>query len=147
MGGRVGSVDKSFNLTGIWNGIYNYPAKYEIPESHFLATLIEFGGSFSGSIHEIMQRRGHRGVKANASVEGKRTEDLVTFVKLYDGGGLSHSVHYEGHLSLDGCEIEGHWHIPHEDPARVFAGRFLMIRRRAAKTQQTLQERFEHTAL
>lgn len=146
MGGHVGSVGKSFNLTGVWDGIYNYPAKYEIPESHFLATLIEFGGSFSGSIHETMQRRAHRGVKAHASVEGRRSGDLVTFIKLYDGGDPSHNVHYEGYLSPDGCEIEGHWHIPHDDPSRVFAGRFLMIRHRAGKTQQALVERFELTA-
>lgn len=118
------------SITGVWQGLYTYLTEADMPESHFTATLIEAGGLVSGTIHEVMNRyRGGR-TPANATVEGRREDSRVVFMKSYNGvGGLTHQVHYDGVLDEAGYEIEGHWTIYSLRSGR-FEGRFLMVRNR-----------------
>ncbi len=136
-------TDHSKSLTGIWNGLYTYPAEVRMPESHFVATLFDGGVFLSGTIHENMQRGDGTAIPANAAVDGTRDGNHVAFIKSYDGlSGLGHSVHYVGTLAEDGDEIEGQWHI-HTRRGDLFSGRFLMIRTRG-KRAAVETEAFEH---
>lgn len=120
------SEDQPENLTGIWQGLYMYPAALE-PGS-FVATVMDIAGGLTGSIHETAADEGQTPRPRNASLTGFREGQTVAFVKRYDGsGGWSHSVNYHGTLSRDRSEIEGVWDIP-----GAWSGRFLMIRSRAA---------------
>lgn len=123
------------NLTGVWDGLYRYPAGIRTPESAFTAVMFDSGGSLSGTIHETM-KLGTHDIPASAFLEGRIEGASVTFLKTYDGtGGQSHSVSYDGTLGADGNEIEGQWRI-HADFG-VMTGRFLMIRtRRSAKAKR-----------
>jgi hypothetical protein len=110
------------NLTGVWHGLYSYPEG--LGAAAFVATLIEAGARFSGSIHEDSNNDGEPVRRLNATVDGRRAGQMVTFAKAYDGAsGWDHTVYYEGVLSEDLAEIEGLWFIP-----RIMAGRFMMIR-------------------
>jgi hypothetical protein len=130
-------MDKaSAPLTGVWDGLYRYPAGIRTPESVFTAVLFDSGGTLSGTIHETMKLGSHE-IPASAFLEGRVAGEAVTFLKTYDGtGGQSHSVSYDGTLGAGGNEIEGEWRI-HADFG-VMTGRFLMIRARGtAKAKRT----------
>jgi hypothetical protein len=110
------------DLTGVWHGLYSYPA-FRDPV-YFVATLIQSGTHLSGATHE--QERGETGAALAlfAMVEGGREGSQIGFVKQYDGaGGWEHAVLYQGMLDAGGDEIEGQWLIPGE-----MAGKFLMMR-------------------
>ena len=116
------SGEQTESLTGVWHGLYTY-RDGQAPGA-FVATLIEAGTSFSGAIHEDSNGDGLPVRQLNATVDGRRASQMVTFAKTYDGAdGWDHTVYYEGVLSEDFTEIEGLWFIP-----RVVAGRFMMIR-------------------
>ncbi|MCC6920603.1 MAG: hypothetical protein IT548_15505 [Alphaproteobacteria bacterium] len=127
---------ESERLTGVWDGLYRYPAGIRTPESTFTAVLFDGGGALSGTIHETMKLGAHD-IPASAFLEGRVAGRTVTFLKTYDGsGGQSHSVSYDGTLGDNGDEIEGEWRI-HADFG-VMTGRFVMIRaRRHAKAKRT----------
>jgi hypothetical protein len=42
----------SESLTGVWEGLYSYPGNLG-PPNGFTATLIQFGDSVTGTVHEI----------------------------------------------------------------------------------------------
>ncbi len=90
-----------------------------------MATLIESGGSLSGTTHEPSTRGASPGAPLCASLLGSRRDCAVTFTKTYDQpDGLHRSpILYEGALNGDGTEIEGRWTI-----VKVWSGKFLMIR-------------------
>ncbi len=114
-------MDKG-SLTGVWHGLYSYPA--ELEPVYFVATLIDAGTSFHGMTHEATIGREGAPLTAFASIAGARDGSAVDFLKTYDGqGGLDHSIAYAGLMSGDGTEIEGNWRIPGN-----WSGRFLMIR-------------------
>jgi hypothetical protein len=124
------------NLTGIWHGLYSYP-RFEQPV-YFVATLISFANSFSGTTHEAVEGRSGAPLQLFASLEGVRDGTTVTFTKRYDGShGWTHKVEYEGDLSADALEIEGTWSIPCD-----WTGRFLMIRNPGA-TEKAVRNVFE----
>lgn len=109
-------------LTGVWNGVYSYPEDLEPGE--FTATLLQFGRSLSGTIHEPDVWDHSDGGLLYADVSGRCDGDRVEFAKSYIGvGDWAHTVHYAGTLTDDGLEIEGVWDIPGH-----WSGRFLMIR-------------------
>jgi hypothetical protein len=110
------------NLTGIWNGLYTYP---DGRSTAFVATLIEGGGSLSGTTHEPSTLSASVAATLYASLVGSRRDFSVTFTKTYDRPDVFHQspVLYEGALNGDGTEIEGRWTI-----AKVWSGKFLMIR-------------------
>jgi hypothetical protein len=124
------------SLTGVWHGLYSYP---EFAESvYFVATLIQSGGSISGTIHEAEIGRNGAPLTLYASVSGSVDKPNVDFAKTYDGsGGWSHTVTYSGLLNDDWSEIDGTWTI--QD---VWSGRFLMIRSRLA-SEAKAREVFE----
>ena len=110
------------NLTGIWNGLYTYP---DGRSTAFVATLIDSGGSLSGTTHEPSTLRANVGATLYASLAGSRHESAVTFTKRYDQADGFHQspIFYEGALNGEGTEIEGRWTI-----INVWTGKFLMIR-------------------
>jgi hypothetical protein len=123
------------NLTGVWQGLYSYPYGQSVS---FVATLIDAGASFSGTIHEPSIFGGHT---IYATLAGARQGCAVSFLKTYEksaGRQYNSSIQYEGALNGDATEIEGRWTI------RVFglSGKFLMIRSagKAAKVEQKVSE-------
>ena len=106
------------NLTGIWNGLYNYPNGRS---TSFVATLLDSGGALSGTTHEP----GSLGGMLYASLAGSRNDSAVGFTKTYDRPGLLHRkpIVYEGTLNGDATEIEGRWTIQ-----EVWSGKFMMVR-------------------
>jgi hypothetical protein len=108
------------SLTGVWQGLYTYPHGLSVS---FVATLIDSGGSFSGSTHEPHGFRS--GCTVSAMLEGTREGDAVSFLKTYQDAGLMYAarVKYQGTLSSDATEIEGRWTI-----LKMLSGKFLMIR-------------------
>jgi hypothetical protein len=117
---RVRSGER--NLTGVWNGLYTYQ---DGRSTSFVATLIENGGSLTGTTHEPSTLAENLGVTLLASLVGSRRDFSVTFTKTYDRPDVFHRspILYEGSLNGDGTEIEGRWTI-----IGAWSGKFLMIR-------------------
>jgi hypothetical protein len=126
------------NLTGIWNGLYTYPNGRS---TSFVATLIDAGGTLSGTTHEPSILHENTGATLFASLAGARRDSAVTFTKTYDQPDSSHfsPIHYEGVLNGDGTEIEGRWTI-----VKVWSGKFLMIRSHGQKMKAE-HKAFERT--
>jgi hypothetical protein len=110
------------NLTGVWNGLYSYP---DGRSTSFVATLIEAGGSLTGTTHEPCTLGGNIAATLYASLIGSRRDFSVTFTKTYDRPDVFHEqpILYDGGLNGDGTEIEGRWTI-----VKIWSGKFLMIR-------------------
>jgi hypothetical protein len=114
-------IPSPHNLTGIWYGLYSYP--YGRTPVSFVATLIEAGHTLSGTTHEPYDG-GDPNETLYATLEGRRHDTAIAFVKTYDGGKPRYGrVVYEGTLSADGTEIEGRWIVPGS-----WSGKFLMTR-------------------
>lgn len=128
--------ENSQNLTGIWNGLFSYRNGTSTP---FIATLIESGGSFTGTTHAEPSTL-RRGVTLCANITGNRNGGAIVFTKTYDPPTLyyDHTVRYEGALNADATEIEGRWTI-----GAVASGKFRMTRpaRHAATTSRKAVER------
>ncbi len=115
-------MDGEASLTGLWNGLYSYPAR--LRPVFFAATLISHGSGFSGSVDEAAESVLGAPLSVRASLSGQASGSGVRFTKLYDGtGGWRHAVLYAGRLSADRTEIEGTWVVPGD-----WNGRFLMMR-------------------
>lgn len=113
------------NLTGMWQGLYSYPAQKK--SVSFTATLSESDGWFDGTTEEIGKAGDAIGQRLAASLQGRRTGRTVTMLKIYHGAyALYDSVHYAGDLNEDGTEIHGTWRVPGN-----WSGTFLMIRSKA----------------
>lgn len=115
----------SESLTGVWEGLYSYPGNLD-PPNGFTATLLQFGDSVTGTVHEVGQTGVDQGLRIHAFLDGRRMGQLVSFTKTYDVGAesdYSAPVVYEGAVSGDGQEIEGRWTIQ-----GVWSGKFLMVR-------------------
>jgi hypothetical protein len=122
------------SLTGVWQGLYTYPNG---PAVSFVATLIDSGGTLSGSTHEPHRFRSARTI--SAMLEGTRDGRAVSFLKTYQDAGLLYAarIKYQGTLSSDATEIEGRWTI-----WNVLSGKFMMIRSagKAAEVEHTQAE-------
>ena len=124
------------NLTGVWQGLYTYPYGQSVS---FVATLIDSGGSFSGTIHEPCVLGDSPNKTLYATLDGTRQDSAVSFLKTYQDAGPNYgSVQYDGALNGDATEIEGRWNI-----GGVWSGKFLMIRSagKAAEVEQKVSER------
>lgn len=129
-------MDRRQCLTGIWHGLYSYPAALE--PVYFVATLLDAGSSLHGSTHEAAIGRTGAPLTVMASLVGGREGGTVHFLKTYDGtGDWRHAVAYAGALSARGAEIEGQWSIPGD-----WSGRFLMMRS-AGATEAAVRKVFE----
>ncbi len=114
------------DLTGRWQGIYNYP--YLAEPNEFVATLIDRDGDLSGETEEIgtLPESGREAFPA--LIEGRRDGSSVAFRKFYDDLRIAADVvHYNGQVDPDGSEIAGNWHIEGD-----WGGTFIMIRPPAA---------------
>ena len=110
------------NLTGRWQGIYNYP--YLAEPNEFVATLLDRDGNLSGETEESRTLPGTGGDAFPALIEGRRDGSSVVFRKIYDDLRMAADVvHYNGQVDPDGSEISGRWHIIGE-----WGGTFIMIR-------------------
>lgn len=107
-------------LTGLWHGLYSYPA--HLRPVFFIATLISHGAGFSGRTEETVPGAAGAPLTLGAALAGQEGGGLVEFVKTYEGA-WRHSVAYSGRLSPDRAEIEGTWRLP-----GGWSGRFLMMR-------------------
>jgi hypothetical protein len=124
------------NLTGVWQGLYTYPYGQSVS---FVATLIDSGGSFSGTIHEPCSFHGNT---IYATLAGARQGSTVSFLKTYEksaGPQYAASIQYEGALNGDATEIEGRWKIR----SIGLSGKFLMIRSagEGAEVEEKVSER------
>ena len=126
--------ETSDNLTGVWNGRYDY--QHHLNPVGFMATMIDSGASLSGGVSETCVDADGIAVDLFAMLSGRRNGSIVAFTKTYDeSSGWNHSVEYDGRLSSDGNEIEGEWRIP----GRAH-GRFLMVRpeRKTAEVEERI---------
>jgi hypothetical protein len=122
------------SLSGVWHGLYSYASQPE--PVYFVATLIQSGTLLTGTTHESAEGRKGAPLTLFATIDGRVDLDIVTFSKTYDGShGWQHAVAYEGLLSADRLEIEGHWLIVPGGGQMGARGRFLMIRSGGASEQ------------
>jgi hypothetical protein len=126
-------TDDTQNLTGVWHGLYTYPAGTSVS---FVATLIEAGGHLGGSTHEPCVAAICLSDTVYATLSGSWQGNAVTFIKTYDNAGPDYQnpVAYEGTLSGDATEIEGRWTI-----RGLLSGTFLMIR--SASKAETVERK------
>lgn len=111
------------SITGVWDGLYIYPRiRKPVP---FLAVILDLSGALSGTTQETPKDGRSGGVTINAEILGTHRVGEVRFRKTYVDApsGYKRPVDYEGALSSDRTEIEGHWTI-----AGLLSGKFLMIR-------------------
>jgi hypothetical protein len=107
------------DLSGHWQGVYNYPG--EVEAVHFDAWLTESNGSLSGETAEPGLASESAAI-AYALISGSRSGARVTFTKVYDALGYE-PIAYEGDLDGSGNEIHGRWTISGHR-----SGNFLMKR-------------------
>lgn len=108
----------SHDLTGRWDGIYNYPRTR--PPTGYVALLGDRDGALTGEIEEVSEA----GEPLAAVLDGERVGSQVRFTKRYDDVERAYyAVDYEGGLSAEGDEITGEWTIP-----GVWSGTFIMVR-------------------
>jgi hypothetical protein len=117
------SESEHSGLSGVWEGLFSYPRLYQ--PTPFTAVLLEFGGSISGTIHELCNNGRSAGKVLNSTVDGSCAENSVQFVKVYDPATPGHGrpITYVGALNSDATEIEGQWTVQGS-----WSGKFLLIR-------------------
>ncbi len=119
----------SRDLTGRWDGIFNYPRA--LPPNGFVATLVEHDGGLTGEVEERADAGTDQGTTLAALIEGDRIGSRVRFIKRYDAiDRADHPVTYDGTLAPDGDEITGEWTIP-----GVWSGSFIMVRQPGLATE------------
>jgi hypothetical protein len=134
----VQAADDALNLSGVWQGFFNYPIA-KAPVS-FSAELTDADGALTGTTEEIGDTGDAAGKRISATLQGRRAGHAVTWLKIYDLDYLQYdSVRYEGTISADGLEIEGRWTVPGN-----WSGTFLMIR--AGGTPATADAGVKETA-
>lgn len=100
-------------LDGMWQGVYS--GGQNPRPVNFVMTLQVHGNSCRGRIEEPNTFGHPSAARLYANVECRlvavRPQRLV-FRKTYDGtGGQSHSVDYDGEISVDGRSVTGSWRI------------------------------------
>ena len=123
------SGEGELDLTGEWNGIYNYPSL--LPPNTFEASIRDSGGIITGVIRQPGESFEPSGTHQHAVIEGSREGSRVRWIKIYDDLARA-PPRYEGTIQPGGDEIEGQWHHPGD-----WSGTFLMVRARKAKAEET----------
>lgn len=109
------------DLSGNWIGIYNYPALHG--PVRFQAVINDSDGWISGTTSEEDEVI-RPGVILTATIEGRRENAAVTFVKVYDDLAVNPDIiRYQGVIAPGGDEISGEWEMP-----GIWSGTFLMMR-------------------
>ncbi|MGA0599507.1 hypothetical protein ACO2Q3_02235 [Caulobacter sp. KR2-114] len=115
--------NQPLDLSGVWHGQFSYPRAGRDPVS-FVATLDERAGAVVGDCEEVGAVAEAKGQTLTATLQGRRSDRELTFLKLYDGDNSRYdTVQYEGEVSEDGSEIVGRWTVPGS-----WSGDFMMIR-------------------
>ena len=116
------------DLTGKWDGVFQYPQKH-MPTTPFLAEIVEEAGAFSGTTIEPDL---YKDSPAGARITGHRSGRSVDFTKTYGNRqrGYENPVDYVGQLSEDGLMITGVWSL------REWNGRFEMTREAGLEVAQ-----------
>jgi len=113
------------NLTGEWQGFYEYGSGYELPyfgqRVHIKASIIDSNGSFTG---EIVEDGSVFSVKLEATIKGFIEDDFISFIKKYPKRPiiLEHStkidyeespleIEHEGFVDEQNNSIYGSWFI------------------------------------
>ncbi len=121
----------ALNLSGLWHGQYSYPNNRRAVA--FTVTMTEANSWLNGVVEETGTVGEARGLTIGATVQGRRTDRDVTWLKFYHGSYRGYdSVSYQGEVSADGMEIAGRWTIHAK-----WSGRFLMVRQKGAEAAQT----------
>ena len=102
-------VADPLNLTGKWDGVFQYPND-TMPTTPFLADIVEEAGAFSGTTIEPDL---YKSASADARIVGYRSGRSVDFTKSYGSrkDGYQNPVDYVGQLSEDGLTITGVWSL------------------------------------
>lgn len=112
------------DLSGRWQGIFNYPR--DVPPIGFAAMLYDIDGALTGETVEPAPD----GRTLAAQLDGRRRGSSVTFAKLYNANdGDYDAVAYDGTVAADGQEITGRWSIP-----GIWSGTFIMVREKGIGT-------------
>ena len=102
--GRAGEQ----NLTGVWNGLYTYPNGRS---TSFVATLIDSGGSLSGTTHEP----GLAGGTLSWLSAGLSQRQIAVWLSPRPTSGPTSCIasrsSTKARLNGDATEIEGRWTI------------------------------------
>lgn len=93
-----------------WDGAYYYSDNR--PPVPFKMQMQQNGGKVSGRISEPATFGDGSSPNLYANLSGVVTGTSISFVKTYDGtGGQTHSVQYDGGISLDGLSVTGNWRV------------------------------------
>ena len=125
------SGDGGFDLTGRWRGIFSYPAL--LPPNGFEAEIRDVGGVVTGLITQPRESFEPPGPPRQATIDGRRDGDSLTFVKFYDDLDRP-TPHYHGRIQPGGDEVNGEWTIPGD-----WSGTFIMIREGKASAREESQ--------
>ena len=126
------------DLSGGWDGIYNYP--HTRRPTAFTATLRDVAGAIVGETSEPETLPGGRGSVLHALLEGSREGASVRVTKTYDEPGYArrNPVLYTGTVNGEGTEINGRWEIPGN-----WSGTFIMVRQ--AREEETTEVKTAET--
>ena len=112
------------NLTGNWQGFYEYGLGYELPffgqRVKIKTTITDVNGSFTGEIEEELSEFS---VQLKSSIKGFIENDFISFVKkysqkpvldnsseiIYENGHLE--IEHEGFIDEENQSIYGKWLI------------------------------------
>ena len=112
------------NLTGNWQGFYEYGLGYELPffgqRVKINAMITDVNGSFTGEIEEEISEFS---VQLKSSIKGFSEKDFISFVKkysknpildnsskiIYENGHLE--IEHEGFIDEENQSIYGKWMI------------------------------------
>lgn len=113
------------NLTGNWQGFYEYGSGYDLPyfgqRVHIKASITDVNGSFTG---EIVEDGSVFSVKLEATIKGFIEDGFISFVKKYpkrpiiveystrinyESGSLE--IEHEGIVDEQNNSIYGNWFI------------------------------------
>lgn len=114
------------NLTGDWEGYYEYGEGYSLPyfgeRVNLIASFEQKGNAFVGEINELESAYS---IPLTAMVKGEIDENIITFTKTYpkypviidvenkkigfEDGELN--IYHEGVVDIDFESIYGYWYI------------------------------------
>jgi hypothetical protein len=94
------------NLTGNWQGFYEYGLGYELPffgqRVKIKSTITDVNGSFTGEIEEEISEFS---VHLKSSIKGFTENDFISFVKKYSQKPIlnnsSKTIYETGHLEIE----------------------------------------------
>jgi len=126
------------NLSGVWQGVFNYPQDSMQDPVKFTMVLIQEGDTVAGFMKEpntFGKRKDEPFLQAVFKGKFDEKTGKLTFTKTYDGtGGEDHDVEYTATVAEGGGKAEGDWTI------KDFGGTFTLEKRQLdRKTLESLK--------